>query len=99
MRLLTNIMQSIECAIDEWGTGTRIDIHFTSEAYQDVFEEHLRVLTSLQIIARRTAALTSCENFWNGCMIMDGEHTGVSSQHLLIFIVASMLVLTPFRKK
>jgi hypothetical protein len=54
---------------------------------------------SLQIIARRTAALTLCENFWNGCMIMDGEHSGVSSQHLLIFVVASMLVLTPFRKK
>ena len=32
-------------------------------------------------------------------MIMDGEHTGVSSQHLLIFVVASMLVLTLFRKK
>ena len=30
---------------------------------------------------------------------MDGEHTGVSSQHLLIFVVASMLVLTLFRKK
>jgi hypothetical protein len=56
-------------------------------------------LMSLQIIARRTAALTLCENFWNGCMIMDGEHSGVSSQHLLIFVVASMLVLTPFRKK
>ncbi|KIM76446.1 hypothetical protein PILCRDRAFT_76428 [Piloderma croceum F 1598] len=37
------IITAIECAIDEWGTGTRIDIHFTSEAYQDVFEEHLRV--------------------------------------------------------
>jgi hypothetical protein len=33
-------------------------------------------------------------------MIMDGEHTGVSSpQHLLIFVVESMLVLTLFRKK
>ena len=30
---------------------------------------------------------------------MYGEHTGVSSQHLLIFVVASMLVLTLFRKK
>jgi hypothetical protein len=56
-------------------------------------------LTSLQIIARRMAALTLCENFWSGCMIMDGEHAGVSSQHLLIFVVASMLALTPFRKR
>ena len=33
----------IECNIDKWATGTRVDIHFTEEAYKPVFEEHLQV--------------------------------------------------------
>jgi hypothetical protein len=33
----------IECSIDEWATGTRVDIHFSEEGYKNVFEEHLSV--------------------------------------------------------
>jgi Domain of unknown function (DUF6532) len=42
MQLLI-LCNQIKWAIDEWGTGRRINIHFTSEGYQDVFEEHLHV--------------------------------------------------------
>ncbi|KAI0266652.1 hypothetical protein BGY98DRAFT_912890 [Russula aff. rugulosa BPL654] len=40
------IFTAIECSIDEWSTGVRTDIHFTTEAYQSVFKEHLLVFNN-----------------------------------------------------
>jgi len=34
----------IECCIDKFGTGSKIDIPFTVEAYKDIFGEHLQIL-------------------------------------------------------
>jgi len=38
----------IECCIDEFGTGSKIDIPFTAEAYKDVFREHLQMLDKFE---------------------------------------------------
>ena len=38
------LLISIENSIDEWGSGHKIDIHFTAAAYKPVYEEHLKNL-------------------------------------------------------
>ncbi|KAF8223383.1 hypothetical protein L208DRAFT_1317082 [Tricholoma matsutake] len=41
---LALILTAIECCIDEWITGIKTDIPFTTALYQDVYEDHLRCL-------------------------------------------------------
>jgi len=38
----------IECCIDEFATGSKIDIPFTADAYKDIFEEHLQMLDKFE---------------------------------------------------
>jgi hypothetical protein len=45
-KLSLMLHNQIECSIDEWGTGAQINIHFTTDAYQSVFEEHLCVFNN-----------------------------------------------------
>ena len=52
VRLLILCYQ-IECCIDEWGTGTRVDIHFTADAYQGIYEEHLHVFNNFADYCRK----------------------------------------------
>ncbi|KAH9910241.1 uncharacterized protein B0H18DRAFT_896253, partial [Fomitopsis serialis] len=34
------VLAAIECGIDEWGTGTRTEVHFTADDYRPVYETH-----------------------------------------------------------
>ncbi|KAH9951169.1 hypothetical protein B0H21DRAFT_705828 [Amylocystis lapponica] len=38
------IFAAIECSIDEWATGIKEDVKFTTTAYKDVFNAHLQCL-------------------------------------------------------
>ncbi|KZT03691.1 uncharacterized protein LAESUDRAFT_659244, partial [Laetiporus sulphureus 93-53] len=40
------VLMAIECAIDEWVSGTREDVTFTIEAYKHRFEHHLSAIKS-----------------------------------------------------
>ncbi|KAH9910619.1 hypothetical protein B0H21DRAFT_668586, partial [Amylocystis lapponica] len=42
------IFAAIECSIDEWATGIKDDIKFTTTAYKDVFNAHLRCLDAFE---------------------------------------------------
>lgn len=41
---MTLITFQIENSIDEWADGTRANIPFTQDAYEDLFNEHLEEL-------------------------------------------------------
>jgi hypothetical protein len=45
---LTSASLQIECCIDEFATGSKIDIPFTADAYKDVFAEHLQMLDKFE---------------------------------------------------
>jgi len=89
----------IECGIDEWATGTRVDINFTEEAYKPVFEEHFKSSMSSWIIAGSMVALSLCRGFWSGCMIMDGAYHVSPLWLSLICILVFLLVLNPFKRR
>lgn len=38
------ILTAVECCIDEWTDGTRSNVQFMQEAYEDIFHEHLEEL-------------------------------------------------------
>ncbi|KAF8230447.1 hypothetical protein L208DRAFT_1400539 [Tricholoma matsutake] len=38
---LALVLMAIECCIDEWITGIKTDIPFTTALYQDVYEDHI----------------------------------------------------------
>ncbi|KAI6021361.1 hypothetical protein PISMIDRAFT_92562 [Pisolithus microcarpus 441] len=42
--MLALVLTAIECCIDEWATGTWMDIAFTIQEYQGIFELHLNCL-------------------------------------------------------
>ena len=44
--ILLILHNQIKCSIDEWGTGARTDIHFTADAYQKVYKDHLHLFNN-----------------------------------------------------
>ncbi|KAI5993207.1 hypothetical protein EDD15DRAFT_2196649 [Pisolithus albus] len=45
---LALVLTAIECCIDEWATGTRMDIAFTIQEYRGMFESHLSCLREFE---------------------------------------------------
>ncbi|KAH7918565.1 hypothetical protein BV22DRAFT_1024399 [Leucogyrophana mollusca] len=45
---LALLLTAIECCIDEWATGTRTDIPFTTQDYRSVYEVHLKCLREFE---------------------------------------------------
>ena len=43
----------IECCIDEWITGIKTDIPFSTALYKDVYEDHIRCLERFNKITKQ----------------------------------------------
>jgi uncharacterized protein DUF6532 len=50
--ILTSRIQ-IECCIDEWISGIRTDIPFSTALYKDVYEDHIRCLERFNKITKQ----------------------------------------------
>ncbi|KAJ7824478.1 hypothetical protein B0H13DRAFT_2375458 [Mycena leptocephala] len=42
------VLSAIECSIDEWATGIKTDVPFTSADYRSVYQEHLKCLNEFE---------------------------------------------------
>ncbi|KAJ7840202.1 hypothetical protein B0H14DRAFT_2512693 [Mycena olivaceomarginata] len=42
------VLSAIECSIDEWATGVKTDVPFTSADYRSVYQEHLKCLDQFE---------------------------------------------------
>ncbi|KAJ6536270.1 hypothetical protein B0H19DRAFT_997014 [Mycena capillaripes] len=42
------VLSAIECSIDEWATGIKTDVPFTSADYRAVYQEHLKCLDEFE---------------------------------------------------
>ncbi|KAJ7182098.1 hypothetical protein C8R46DRAFT_1069184 [Mycena filopes] len=42
------VLSAIECCIDEWATGIKTDVPFTSADYRSVYEEHVKCLDEFE---------------------------------------------------
>ncbi|KAI5984414.1 hypothetical protein EDD15DRAFT_2201272 [Pisolithus albus] len=54
---LALVLTGIECCIDEWATGTRMDIPFTIQEYRGVFESHLNCLREFEEATKQYGVL------------------------------------------
>lgn len=46
---LPNLMDAqIECCIDEWATGIKTDVPFTSAEYRTVYQDHVKALDEFE---------------------------------------------------
>ncbi|KAG1887610.1 hypothetical protein F4604DRAFT_1916411 [Suillus subluteus] len=64
----------IECCIDEWLTGVKEDIKFSSAAYAPVYQVHL---TSLRRFDERTSAYKLLEKICDNVLDVARLHAGV----------------------
>ena len=56
----------MECGIDEWGTGVKIDIPFTAANYRPVFDAHLKCLHEFQEATKKHRLLDKiCTKLYN----------------------------------
>ncbi|KIK10400.1 hypothetical protein PISMIDRAFT_124438 [Pisolithus microcarpus 441] len=59
---LTDIMAQIECCIDEWVTGTCMDVAFTIQEYRGMFESHLNCLREFEEATKQYRVLSGICN-------------------------------------
>ncbi|KAF8237061.1 hypothetical protein L208DRAFT_1249518 [Tricholoma matsutake] len=50
---LALVLAAIECCIDEWITGVRTDIPFSTALYKDIYEDHVRCLECFDKITKQ----------------------------------------------
>ncbi|KAG1890065.1 hypothetical protein F4604DRAFT_1914615 [Suillus subluteus] len=74
VELLALILTAIECCIDEWLTGVKEDIKFSSAAYAPVYQVHL---TSLRRFNERTSAYKLLEKICDNVLDVARLHAGV----------------------
>ncbi|KAG1888853.1 hypothetical protein F4604DRAFT_1915917 [Suillus subluteus] len=74
VELLALILTAIECCIDEWLTGVKEDIKFSSAAYAPVYQVHL---TSLRRFDERTSAYKLLEKICDNVLDVARLHAGV----------------------
>ncbi|KAI6013492.1 hypothetical protein BKA83DRAFT_4500297 [Pisolithus microcarpus] len=58
----TDIMAQIECCIDEWVTGTCMDVAFTIQEYRGMFESHLNCLREFEEATKQYRVLSGICN-------------------------------------
>ncbi|KAG1867731.1 hypothetical protein F4604DRAFT_1927535 [Suillus subluteus] len=74
VELLALILTAIECCIDEWLTGVKEDIKFSSAAYAPVYQVHL---TSLRHFDERTSVYKLLEKICDNVLDVARLHAGV----------------------
>ncbi|KAI6026904.1 hypothetical protein BKA83DRAFT_109251 [Pisolithus microcarpus] len=59
---LALVLTGIECCIDEWATGTRMDVAFTIQEYRGMFESHLNCLREFEEATKQYGVLSGICN-------------------------------------
>ncbi|KAG1774494.1 hypothetical protein EV702DRAFT_1280597 [Suillus placidus] len=76
VEIIALILMAIECCIDEWITGVKEDIKFSSNAYSSVYVGHL---SSLQCFNERTSAYKLLGKIADNILDIARLHAGVDS--------------------
>ncbi|KAI5993869.1 hypothetical protein EDD15DRAFT_2366950 [Pisolithus albus] len=70
---LALVLTAIECCIDEWATGTRMDIAFTIQEYRNVFESHLNCLREFEDATKEFGVLPGiCKKMYKVSRVHSG---------------------------
>ncbi|KAI5999518.1 hypothetical protein EDD15DRAFT_2362759 [Pisolithus albus] len=70
---LALVLTAIECCIDEWATGTRMDIAFTIQEYRGMFESHLSCLQEFEEAMKEFGVLPGiCKKLYEAGRIHSG---------------------------
>ena len=85
-------MAQIECAIDEWMTGTRMNVPFTIQEYRGTYKSHLKCLQDFDQATKQYGVLKGiCTKLWE-----DGWYVCILSYlHRLTFQLVSILERPP----
>ncbi|KAF8804477.1 hypothetical protein BYT27DRAFT_7225209 [Phlegmacium glaucopus] len=62
---LALVLAAIECCIDEWITGIRTDIPFSTTLYKDVYEDHIHCLERFNKISKQKILPNILIKFYN----------------------------------
>ncbi|KAI6010389.1 hypothetical protein BKA83DRAFT_4503539 [Pisolithus microcarpus] len=70
---LALVLTGIECCIDEWATGTRMDVAFTIQEYCGMFESHLNCLQEFEEATKQYGVLSGiCNKIYEAGRIHSG---------------------------
>ncbi|KAF8220648.1 hypothetical protein L208DRAFT_1332651 [Tricholoma matsutake] len=87
---LALVLAAIECCIDEWITGVRTDIPFSTALYKDIYEDHIHCLerfdkiTKQQILTNILIKLYNRGRFHAGAQLISTAGTPTISDNAFI---------------